>query len=104
MNKEVMYWSDLANLTHATQVEKFGFCTCEDGESVYADCPQERERDYVVQFVGDFGVVMNTAEGMCCQEQAVEFARAQLMEHHGIDPLACGFTDVRCEVQREYAI
>lgn len=35
----VMSWEDLANLTHATQVEKFNFCTCEDGPAVYADCP-----------------------------------------------------------------
>ena len=39
---EAMYWSDLVNLTHATQVEKFNFCTCEDNdgnENPYDDCP-----------------------------------------------------------------
>jgi hypothetical protein len=44
MTEEVMYWSDLADLTHQTQVEKFGFCTCEDNEgneNPYADCPEE---------------------------------------------------------------
>jgi hypothetical protein len=44
MSEEVMYWSDLADLTHATQVEKFGFCTCEDNEgneNPYTDCPEE---------------------------------------------------------------
>lgn len=43
---EVMYWSDLAQLTHATQVEKFGWCSCEDNEkqeNPYADCPTEGE-------------------------------------------------------------
>ncbi len=37
---EVMYWSELAELTHATQVEKFGWCACEDqGTLTYTDCP-----------------------------------------------------------------
>ena len=42
MSNEIMYWSDLANLTHATQVEKFNFCTCEDNDgndNPYDDCP-----------------------------------------------------------------
>jgi hypothetical protein len=37
-------WSELAELTHATQVEKFGWCMCEgtDGEGhVFDDCPRE---------------------------------------------------------------
>jgi hypothetical protein len=36
-----MSWSELADLTHATQVETFGFCTCEDsdGTNPYDDCP-----------------------------------------------------------------
>jgi hypothetical protein len=44
--EEVMYWSDLANLTHETQVEKFGWCSCEDNEgqeNPYEDCPKEEE-------------------------------------------------------------
>jgi hypothetical protein len=32
-------WSELAELTHATQLENFGFCTCEDGPAVFTDCP-----------------------------------------------------------------
>jgi hypothetical protein len=32
MTEESMSWGDIANLTHATQVEKFNFCTCEDNE------------------------------------------------------------------------
>lgn len=38
----VMYWSELAELTHATQVEKFNFCMCENNEgneNPYPDCP-----------------------------------------------------------------
>jgi hypothetical protein len=41
---ESISWSELAELTHATQVERFGFCTCEDldpHEYPYADCVRE---------------------------------------------------------------
>jgi hypothetical protein len=37
-------WGELADLTHETQVARFGFCTCEDNEgneNPYADCPEE---------------------------------------------------------------
>lgn len=43
MSEKVHYWSDLAELTHETQVEEFGFCSCEDNEgneNPYADCPR----------------------------------------------------------------
>lgn len=33
-------WADMAGLTHATQVEIFNWCGCEDGERQYDDCPQ----------------------------------------------------------------
>ena len=36
---DVMYWSDLAELTHESQVDLFNFCMCEDGERQYEDCP-----------------------------------------------------------------
>lgn len=37
---DVIYWSELAELNHATQVERFGWCGCEDeGTLVYMDCP-----------------------------------------------------------------
>lgn len=38
------YWSELAKLTHFTQVENFGWCLCEDNEgneNPYYDCPSE---------------------------------------------------------------
>ena len=37
----VLSWSDLADLTHKTQVEMFNFCTCEDPDydKPYSDCP-----------------------------------------------------------------
>lgn len=35
------YWGDLAELTHAKQVEQFNFCTCEEQEYFpYLDCPR----------------------------------------------------------------
>ena len=43
---ESISWSELAELTHATQVERFGFCLCEDNEgqeNPYADCPKGGE-------------------------------------------------------------
>ena len=36
-----LYWSQIADLTHISQVEMFGFCTCEDGPKVYEDCTQD---------------------------------------------------------------
>ena len=34
-------WSELAELTHETQVERFNFCLCEEQEQFpYADCPR----------------------------------------------------------------
>lgn len=36
-----MSWGELANLTHAHQLELFGFCGCEDGPAWYGDCPVE---------------------------------------------------------------
>ena len=37
---EGISWEELSQLTHETQVEKFGWCMCEDGNnSSYFDCP-----------------------------------------------------------------
>lgn len=39
---ESISWGELAELTHATQVERFGWCGCEEGETfTYEDCPRE---------------------------------------------------------------
>jgi hypothetical protein len=44
MSQDSMSWSELADLTHATQVEKFNFCLCEEQEQFpYADCPRSCE-------------------------------------------------------------
>ena len=44
MEQESISWGELAELTHATQVARFNFCSCEDNESgeyPYPDCPRE---------------------------------------------------------------
>jgi hypothetical protein len=44
MSEESISWGELAELTHATQVERFNFCTCEvDEYRPYDDCPKEEE-------------------------------------------------------------
>ena len=44
LSQESMSWSEVAELTHVTQVERFGWCSCEDlepHEYPYADCIKE---------------------------------------------------------------
>jgi hypothetical protein len=46
--EEQLSWSELADLTHETQVDKFGFCVCEDTEPheyPYSDCPKTGENE-----------------------------------------------------------
>jgi hypothetical protein len=44
--EESICWGELANLTHATQVERFDWCWCEEQKHFpYDDCPRERERE-----------------------------------------------------------
>lgn len=46
MIEEQLSWSELAELTHETQVAKFNFCMCEDNEgqeNPYTDCPTTGE-------------------------------------------------------------
>ena len=51
---EVMYWSELAELTHATQVERFNFCTCEEREDFpYPDCPRPVMCGYCIRPISD---------------------------------------------------
>ena len=38
-SQDSFYWSELAELTHDTQVSIFGWCACEDNGRVYDDCP-----------------------------------------------------------------
>jgi hypothetical protein len=45
---EQLSWSELAELTHETQVDKFGWCMCEDTEPheyPYGDCPKTGENE-----------------------------------------------------------
>jgi hypothetical protein len=37
-SQDSFYWSEVADLTHETQVSIFGWCGCEDGEKTYSDC------------------------------------------------------------------
>lgn len=41
MDENTIYWSELAELDHFSQVKRFGFCTCEDKEDndyPYSNC------------------------------------------------------------------
>ena len=43
-------WQEMIDLTHATQVEKFGWCSCEDNEgndNPYEDSPPHGEPRYL---------------------------------------------------------
>ena len=43
LRADSMSWKELSELTHGTQVETFGFCSCEDNEgepNPYEDCPE----------------------------------------------------------------
>lgn len=45
-SQESISWSELAELTHKTQIAKFGWCMCEDNEgqeNPYIDCPTTGE-------------------------------------------------------------
>lgn len=44
MSERDWSYSELADLTHDTQVENFGWCSCEEQIYFpYADCPREKE-------------------------------------------------------------
>ena len=48
MDQDSISWGELAELTHTTQVERFGFCTCEDNEgneNPYTDCPKSEAQE-----------------------------------------------------------
>ena len=43
-------WGELAELTHATQVERFNFCTCEEQEQFpYDDCPRDESKEWEIR-------------------------------------------------------
>jgi hypothetical protein len=58
MSDKVHYWSELAELTHETQVMEFGWCSCEDNEgreNPYTDCPtelSENDKNILQQILG----------------------------------------------------
>ena len=46
MSQDSISWSELAELTHETQVDRFNWCSCEDNEgneNPYDDCPTTGE-------------------------------------------------------------
>jgi len=48
MSQDSISWSELAELTHETQVSKFNWCMCEDNEgqeNPYSDCPKTGENE-----------------------------------------------------------
>ena len=54
MDQDSISWGELAELTHATQVERFGFCTCEDNEgneNPYPDCDNYYSADLSISIV-----------------------------------------------------
>jgi hypothetical protein len=53
-DQDSISWGELAELTHATQVERFGFCMCEDNEgneNPYADCNKYYSTDLSISIV-----------------------------------------------------
>lgn len=38
-SQEAVSWGEVAVLTHAEQVHRYGWCGCEDSEAQYEDCP-----------------------------------------------------------------
>jgi hypothetical protein len=45
MSEMSISWGELALLTHATQVEKFNWCMCEEQEYFpYDDCPRQEQQ------------------------------------------------------------
>ena len=45
MSEMSISWGELALLTHATQVEKFNWCGCEEQEYFpYDDCPRQEQQ------------------------------------------------------------
>lgn len=43
-DQDSISWGELAELTHATQVERFNWCSCEEQEYFpYSDCPRKVE-------------------------------------------------------------
>ena len=76
-NQDSISWGELAELTHATQVERFGFCGCEDNEGKekpYNDCPKATYHglirvnclacDYETQEVRRMEI-LNDMDGVC---------------------------------------
>ncbi len=93
----VMYWSDIANLTHETQVQHFGFCTCEEQEEFpYDDCPRtlqqrtdavvQRHRARKAQHRPDWAQRLNTLTGFLILLGLLPLLL--VLDEHNVPPLA----------------
>ena len=70
-DQDSMSWAEIAELTHATQIERFNFCMCEDNEgneNPYNDCPKEAEQmtnsKVVVQVLGGVAYLVSAPAGI----------------------------------------
>ena len=85
MKQNSISWSELAQLTHATQVEQFKWCACEDlddrEEAPYPDCPAivSKIRTYRVHVTYE---CWHTVEADSLA-QAIEQVKDQVAEENG---------------------
>jgi len=81
-SQDSISWGELAELTHATQVERFGFCSCEDNEgndNPFSDCPKATYH----------GITQATC--LNCGRVTLDISALEIM--NDLDPTctACGF-------------
>ena len=90
-DQDSMSWSELAQLTHATQVERFNWCMCEDNEgqeNPYNDCPKEAEMKRYLFNVQNTYVVI--AESETQAQEMLDNGKAELKDR---DTLLVEVTD-----------
>jgi len=81
-SQDSISWGELAELTHATQVERFGFCGCEDNEgneNPFSDCPKKATYHGITQ-----------ATCLNCGLVTLEIPALEIMNDLGADCVGCG--------------
>ena len=73
-----MSWSEVALLTHKTQVERFGWCLCEDNEgneNPYSDCTEDGKWVCTItdEVMDDFGNII---------DEDCDYCEAGVAENH----------------------